>query len=461
MPSIVNAGGSLKSAFALLAAAWAARALGDALAAARRQRRAAADAAPLADPFGAASANTAVDAHGRPLGAGRYYARLSAEAVALLLVTQAVPHVIIDVRQQEEEEQAPSSSATTTTIARAAIRIPPTRLHEALADNASGWLDVLYDTGALDSHDPPTAAHTLVFVAASAADARAAASAAAALGFPLTAGVVVVAGAGSAAPKPTRTAEISTDALAVLLGRLSVAADADAPAPSTLPRVAGVIDVRTHEERALEGPGVPASVHVPAQEVASALRLALGRRPVVAARRKRSRRRQGGGGDDDNGAAPLSLADDDGAWRARYRCARPPLLAHALLMQKQQDGAGAAPLVVVFSASGVGGGGENEEAPDGRAAWCAQLAADLAAEVSGDHGSGAAAAPLPVFLAHSGGAAGWAALEGALAAREAAAEAGTEGGDPSPLPLLGDASAGVEELRALFGGGGGGGGGGG
>jgi hypothetical protein len=463
--------GSLTGALALLAAAWAARALGEAIASARRQRRAA-EAASLhtgrgggedggggGGAFGPySSADGALDAHGRPLGPGRFFARLSTEAVALLAETGAVPHVIIDVRQEQSDARDPAAAA----VARAAVRIPPARLHEALTAGdggaAAGWGDAVAsllplppfeeeeeeDAAAAAERPPPpppapTPAHTLVFAAATAADARAAACAAAARGFPLTAAVVLPPPPSPGSRRASsflsgrhlarkRTADISTEALAVLMGLPAAppptppatAGGDGAPLPQPppppppqapqlpplppLPRVVAVFDVRSHEERALEGPGVPDSVHVPAQELASALRLALApavQRALVARQRRRRRKGGAGGGDDDDddddeaaaaAAAVLSSRPrDEAAWRACYRCALPPLLAQAMMT----TAAAADGLAVVFSA-GAGRAG--------RARWCARVAADVAAAAAAAAAAasweGARATGPPVFLAH-------------------------------------------------------------
>ncbi|KAK9829026.1 hypothetical protein WJX72_003487 [[Myrmecia] bisecta] len=225
---VTNVGGSLTSALALTLLAWAVRFF-----------RAAAQSKHAAHSSDSNSS--------KPLG--RYFASLSPAALRMLVETDPVPHLVLDVRSEEEVQQSPLPEEL-----QSAVHLPEAELGSALAS----WPE------RLSTKPAPTKDVLLVFVADKAEAMQAAAASAAAKRFEH---ILVLEGGLTAFSKAAHAQVdlnfINRDALAVLLGLAG-------PLSRRVP--VRVLDIRRHDERALYG-SIPGTLHVPASQLPSALQM--------------------------------------------------------------------------------------------------------------------------------------------------------------------------------------------
>ncbi|KAL0026441.1 hypothetical protein WJX79_010309 [Trebouxia sp. C0005] len=187
MPSITNVGGSLTSAVALTLIAWAVR-----FVRARNSRK-----------------QDERDLHKQ---LGRYHASLSVPALQLLVQTDPIPHIVVDIRDKHSTQQQPLPPQYDQALA-----IPVNQIQHAL-QSAPAWTATL------------------------------------------TGGVQALQDAN------IQLAEkrfINRDAVAAVLGHV----DAGCP-----PQEALVLDIRRHDERSMYG-SIPGTVHVPAHQLPMAFQM--------------------------------------------------------------------------------------------------------------------------------------------------------------------------------------------
>ncbi|CAK0784964.1 hypothetical protein CVIRNUC_008169 [Coccomyxa viridis] len=235
-PSITNVGGSLTSAAALTLLAWAVRFFRAAAQQRKQHQREPED-------------------RGSSLRLGKYFCSLTPAAVKSLVDTDPIPNIIVDVRKPDEVAYNPLPQALM-----GGVNIPVSDVQQALAKRAAGWQSMFPETPA------PAKSWLLVFVSDDMDAMRAAAAAAVAVGYEHTAvleGGVQALSQGALQQREPK--QISRDALAALLG---VAGERGARAEGVR-----VLDVRRHDECVLYG-SIPGTVHVPADQLPAALKMA-------------------------------------------------------------------------------------------------------------------------------------------------------------------------------------------
>ncbi|KAG1661025.1 hypothetical protein FOA52_005340 [Chlamydomonas sp. UWO 241] len=203
---------------------------------------------------------------------------LSPAAVQLLVEIQPVRHVLVELLHPS----APASDGSTTAAAatangptRASSSLLPRHLTAAAAPVPQDAVRALWEDPASlgQAGGAPARGTVLVFAAEELAAAFAGARAATGAGYQRVAAVAT----GGVSPSQWSAAAhltyIGRHGVAMLMGYTSPAVGADgAHAHMSLPH-ATLLDVRRHDERALYG-GIPGSVHVPVEALASALSLA-------------------------------------------------------------------------------------------------------------------------------------------------------------------------------------------
>ncbi|BDA48044.1 probable thiosulfate:glutathione sulfurtransferase at C-terminar half [Coccomyxa sp. Obi] len=173
----------------------------------------------------------------------------------MLVETDPIPHVIVDVRKPEDLSFNPLPEDL-----KAAVHIPAEEVEQALSRSAAGW------RARAPSAPVPARDWLLVFVGDDADEMRAAAAGAATAGFER--GAVLEGGLqayGQAALQQANLKYIGRDGLALALGLLGERAT----------RLDGVrvLDIRRHDERSLYG-SIPGTVHVPTDQLPAALSMA-------------------------------------------------------------------------------------------------------------------------------------------------------------------------------------------
>ncbi|DBA76812.1 TPA: hypothetical protein ACH3X2_008831 [Trebouxia sp. C0005] len=228
MPSITNVGGSLTSAVALTLIAWAVR-----FVRARNSRK-----------------QDERDLHKQ---LGRYHASLSVPALQLLVQTDPIPHIVVDIRDKHSTQQQPLPPQYDQALA-----IPVNQIQHAL-QSAPAW------SACTSNRLPyPEAEQTLVFIGESDKQMLQAATHAARHGFSRTA--TLTGGVQALQDANIQLAEkrfINRDAVAAVLGHV----DAGCP-----PQEALVLDIRRHDERSMYG-SIPGTVHVPAHQLPMAFQM--------------------------------------------------------------------------------------------------------------------------------------------------------------------------------------------
>lgn len=186
---------------------------------------------------------------------GRFFCTLSPAALRMLVETDPIPHLLIDVRTAEAIKDSPLPRELNLT----ALQIALDEIEAVLAGGSSSWPARLREKAA-----PPSRDYLLVFVGEGEEQPRAAAAAASSKGFNRTAILEGGLEAFSSSVLSQANLEyINRDAVAYLLGLL----EEGAREPKAL-----VIDLRRHDERSMYGK-IPGTVHVPTDEIPSALRM--------------------------------------------------------------------------------------------------------------------------------------------------------------------------------------------
>lgn len=237
MPQISNIGGSLTSAVVLTLLAWGVRLL---RATAQRSQ-------------GPSRKGSSAELGGT---LPRFFAALTPAALRKLIELDAIPHVLIAVRDADQlpPRELPAELSS-------AVEVTEDQIGRVLSGKEGAW------PARVGGPPPPTKGHLLVLLMEGRSEPRGAASAAAAAGFQRVA--YLAGGIGAFSQQQNNGLAdlrfINRDAAALLLSR-SASNGSDGSGGLAF------IDVRRHDERTLYG-SIPRALHIPVDELPAALQL--------------------------------------------------------------------------------------------------------------------------------------------------------------------------------------------